>query len=84
MQMPLEIAFHHIERSEQAENEIRTHVADLEKIYERLVSCRVRIDQRARDVSGTIPPVVRIGARRNRGQPRARSPLAKVQAPRPA
>jgi len=60
MQMPLEIAFHHIERSEQAENEIRTHVADLEKIYERLVSCRVRIDQRARDVSGTIPPVVRI------------------------
>ena len=38
MQMPLEIAFHHIERSEQAENEIRTHVADLEKIYERLVS----------------------------------------------
>ena len=60
MQVPLEIAFHHIERSEQAENEIRTHVADLEKIYERLVSCRVRIDQRARDVSGTIPPVVRI------------------------
>ena len=60
MQMPLEIAFHHIERSEQAENEIRTRVADLEKIYERLVSCRVRIDQRARDVSGTIPPVVRI------------------------
>ena len=60
MQMPLEIAFHHIERSEQAENEIRTRVADLEKIYERLVSCRVRIDQRAKDVSGTIPPVVRI------------------------
>jgi len=60
MQMPLEIAFHHIERSEQAENEIRTRVADLEKIYERLVSCRVRIDQRAKDVTGTIPPVVRI------------------------
>jgi len=60
MQVPLEIAFHHIERSEQAENEIRTRVADLEKIYERLVSCRVRIDQRAKDVTGTIPPVVRI------------------------
>ena len=60
MQVPLEIAFHNTERSEQAENEIRTRVADLEKIYERLVSCRVRIDQRARDVSGTIPPVVRI------------------------
>ena len=60
MQVPLEIAFHHIERSEQAENEIRSRVADLEKIYERLVSCRVRIDQRAKDVTGTIPPVVRI------------------------
>jgi len=60
MQVPLEIAFHHIERSEQAENEIRTRVADLEKIYERLVSCRVRIDQRAKDVTGTFPPVVRI------------------------
>ena len=60
MQVPLEIAFHNTERSEQAENEIRTRVADLEKIYERLVSCRVRIDQRAKDVSGTIPPVVRI------------------------
>ena len=60
MQVPLEIAFHHIERSEQAENEIRTRVADLEKIYERLVFCRVRIDQRAKDVTWTIPPVVRI------------------------
>jgi ribosome-associated translation inhibitor RaiA len=60
MQVPLEIAFHNTERSEQAENEIRTRVADLEKIYERLVSCRVRIDQRAKDVTGTIPPVVRI------------------------
>jgi ribosome-associated translation inhibitor RaiA/cold shock CspA family protein len=60
MQVPLEIAFHNIERSEPAENEIRARVAHLEKIYERLASCRVRIDQRAKDVTGTIPPVVRI------------------------
>ena len=60
MQVPLEIAFHNIQSSERAENEIRARVADLEKIYERLVSCRVRIDQRAKDVTGTIPPVVRI------------------------
>jgi cold shock CspA family protein len=32
----------------------------LERIYDRLVSCRVRIDQRAKNVTGTIPPVVRI------------------------
>jgi cold shock CspA family protein/ribosome-associated translation inhibitor RaiA len=60
LQVPLEIAFHHIEGSANAEEEIRNHVADLERLYDRLVSCRVRIDQRAKDLTGTIPPVVRI------------------------
>lgn len=60
MQVPLEIAFHNIDSSEWAEHEIRARVADLERIYDRLVSCRVRVDQRAKNVSDTIPPVVRI------------------------
>jgi ribosome-associated translation inhibitor RaiA/cold shock CspA family protein len=60
MQVPLEIAFHNIEKSPAAEEEIRARVADLERIYDRLVSCRVRVDQRATNESGTIPPVVRI------------------------
>jgi ribosome-associated translation inhibitor RaiA/cold shock CspA family protein len=60
LQVPLEIAFHNIESSERAEQEIRARVSELERIYDRLVSCRVRIDQRAKNVAGTIPPVVRI------------------------
>lgn len=60
LQVPLEIAFHNIESSEWAEQEIRERAADLEKLYNRLVSCRVRIDQRAKDLTGTIPPVVHI------------------------
>jgi cold shock CspA family protein/ribosome-associated translation inhibitor RaiA len=60
LQVPLEIAFHNIESSEWAELEIRERAADLEKLYDRLVSCRVRIDQRAKDLTGTIPPVVHI------------------------
>jgi ribosome-associated translation inhibitor RaiA/cold shock CspA family protein len=60
MQVPLEIAFHNIESSDWAEQEIRTRVADLERIYDRLISCRVRIDQRNKDLTGTIPPVVHI------------------------
>jgi ribosome-associated translation inhibitor RaiA/cold shock CspA family protein len=60
LQVPLEIAFHNIESSEQAEQEIRSRVSELERIYDRLVSCRVRIDQRAKDLTGTIPPVVHI------------------------
>jgi ribosome-associated translation inhibitor RaiA len=60
MQVPLEIAFHNIEKSDWAENEIRTRVAKLEKLHERLTSCRVRVDQRATNSNGTIPPVVRI------------------------
>jgi cold shock CspA family protein/ribosome-associated translation inhibitor RaiA len=60
MQVPLEIAFHNIESSDWAENEIRSHVSDLERMYERLTSCRVRVDQRAKNSNGTIPPVVHI------------------------
>jgi cold shock CspA family protein/ribosome-associated translation inhibitor RaiA len=60
MQVPLEVAFHNIEASDWAENEIRARVADLEKIYGRVTSCRVRVDQRATNSSGTIPPVVHI------------------------
>jgi ribosome-associated translation inhibitor RaiA len=60
MEIPLEIAFHNIDASEQAESEIRSRVAELEKLYGRLNSCRVRVDQRAVNRSGTIPPMVRI------------------------
>lgn len=60
MQVPLEIAFHNTEHLDWAEDEIRARVADLESIYDRLVSCRVRIDQRANNSNDTIPPVVRI------------------------
>ena len=60
LQVPLEIAFHNIESSEWAEQEVRARVAELEKLYDRLVSCRVHIDQRNKDLTGTIPPVVHI------------------------
>jgi cold shock CspA family protein/ribosome-associated translation inhibitor RaiA len=60
LQVPLEIAFHNIASSQRAEQEIRARVTDLERLYPRLVSCRVRIDQRAKDLTGTIPPVVHI------------------------
>jgi ribosome-associated translation inhibitor RaiA/cold shock CspA family protein len=60
LQVPLEIGFHNIDSSDWAENEIRARVAKLEKLYDRLVSCRVRVDQRANNSNGTIPPVVHI------------------------
>lgn len=60
MQVPLELAFHNIESSRWAEHEIRDRVADLETLYGRLNSCRVRVDQRAESRTGTVPPVVRI------------------------
>lgn len=60
MQIPMEIAFHNIEKSDWAENEIRGHVARLEKTYERLITARVRVEQRADNRNHTIPPVVRI------------------------
>lgn len=60
MQVPLEIAFHNMKSSDWAEQEIRARVSDLESIYDRLTSCRVRVDQRATNANDTIPPVVRI------------------------
>ena len=58
MQVPLELAFHHIDATDWAENEIRGRVAKLEKIYDRLVSCRVKVE-RPNQIHG-VPPVVRI------------------------
>lgn len=60
MQMLVEIAFHNLEKSDWAEEEIRARVAKLEKIYDRITTCRVRVDQRANSSTRSIPPVVRI------------------------
>ena len=60
MQVPLEISFHNLEKIDWAEEEIRDHVARLEEIYDRIISCRVRVDKRATNTNDTIPPVVRI------------------------
>lgn len=60
MQVPIEIAFHNIDKSEWAEAAIRDHIARLEDIYGRLTTCRVRVEQRANNSSHSIPPVVRI------------------------
>lgn len=57
MQVPLEIAFHNADKSPWAENEIRQRVGKLEDMFDRITSCRVRVDQRAK---ASVPPVVRI------------------------
>lgn len=58
MQVPLEIAFHKVDKPAWAEDEIRSRVEKLEKLYGGLIGCRVRVDQRA-DAART-PPVVHI------------------------
>ncbi|WP_265519953.1 HPF/RaiA family ribosome-associated protein [Nitratireductor luteus] len=60
MEIPLQIAFHKAEKSDWAEQEIRARVAKLEDLYDRIIGCRVTVDQRARGAEGTVPPVVRI------------------------
>src|SRR3954451_19996119 len=60
MQIQPEIAFHNIEKVDWAEDQILDHIQRLEEIYERLITCRVRVDQRNDNSNHTIPPVVRI------------------------
>jgi ribosomal subunit interface protein len=60
MQVPAEVAFHNVESSASIEAIIREHIARLERIYDRMTTCRVRVDQRNQNSNGTIPPVVHI------------------------
>lgn len=60
MQVPLEISYRNIDKSQAAEKIIRAHVAELEEIYDRITSCHVRVDRRADNANHSIPPVVRI------------------------
>jgi len=60
MQVAPEISFHNVSKPAWAEEEIQARIAKLEKIYDRLITCRVRVDQRAQNSHGTIPPVVHI------------------------
>ena len=60
MEFPPEIAFHKADKPAWAEDEIRSRIDRLEKLYDGLTGCRVRVDQRASNVEGNIPPVVRI------------------------
>lgn len=45
LQTPLEISFQNLDPSEAVEADIRERVAKLEKIYDRLTSCRVAIER---------------------------------------
>lgn len=58
MQVPLEIAFHHVDPTEWAENEIRDRIDKLNRLYDRITSARVRVE-RPND-RHTTPPVVHI------------------------
>jgi ribosomal subunit interface protein len=60
VQIPVEITFHNIQRSDWVEEAIREKIARLERMFERLVTCRVRVERRASNASNSIPPVVRI------------------------
>ena len=44
MQQPLEIAFHHMESSPALEAELRDRFAKLEKLCDRLTSCRISVE----------------------------------------
>ncbi|MFP3920571.1 MAG: HPF/RaiA family ribosome-associated protein [Dichotomicrobium sp.] len=44
MEVPVEIAFRHLESSEAVENRIHEHIEKLKQVFDRLVSCRVTVE----------------------------------------
>jgi cold shock CspA family protein/ribosome-associated translation inhibitor RaiA len=58
MQVPLEIRYPQFEGSEALEGEIRRHVDKLNRIYERLIACRISIELPHRQhKTGNVPEV---------------------------
>lgn len=45
MEIPLEIRFHNLEPSDALESAIRERAAKLDKLYDRLTSCRVAVER---------------------------------------
>ena len=45
MQSPLEISWHHVDKSEALESRIREHVDKLDRFYDGIISCRVTVEQ---------------------------------------
>ena len=60
MQIPAEISFRNCQGSASAEDDIRDHIERLERIYGRMTTVRVRVDQSNQNQNDTIPPVVHI------------------------
>jgi ribosome-associated translation inhibitor RaiA/cold shock CspA family protein len=58
MQVAPEIAFHNIESSRYIHDVITRRLDDLERIFDRLTSCKVRVEGPSN--KGGLPPVVRI------------------------
>lgn len=44
MDVPVEIAFRHLESSEAVEQRIHEHIEKLKQVFDRLVSCRVTVE----------------------------------------
>jgi ribosome-associated translation inhibitor RaiA len=63
MQVPMEIGFHNLPHEEWAEDEIRARAARLEKMFDQIVSCRVRVEQEAVSSTGAALPRVHIEVR---------------------
>lgn len=60
MDIPLQIAFRKVERSDWAEEQIRKRTEKLQRYYSAMTAARVTVDQRSDNAEGTLPPVVRI------------------------
>lgn len=63
MQVPLEIAFHNVEKSEALERKVRARVDKLHRFHDRIVSCRVAIEVPHRSAAHPLGYHVRIELR---------------------
>ena len=63
MDVPLELSFHHAQKTDELEALIRKRVARLEKFHQRLISCRIAVEQPQTHQRSGNPYRVRIEVR---------------------
>jgi cold shock CspA family protein/ribosome-associated translation inhibitor RaiA len=63
MDVPLELSFHHAQKTDELEELIRKRVARLEKFHQRLISCRIAVEQPQTHQRSGNPYRVRIEVR---------------------
>ncbi len=82
MDVPLELSFHNMSNSPQIEDDVRNHVAKLDRLYDHLIGCRVAVEATTTaaprydvHIELSVPGTELVVSRANHGHPELRAAI---------